>query len=799
MSLIHDLTDLYATEAGVTHIEGTWESTSTALTPRAAAKKTNAEDFGPPIEYTMQGASGGTWGGASVTSQLELSTAESTLFSVLELISKKTSSAKWKGVRKTRTRRPDAEPVEVMPEQNLAVQLWDKPNPFMTGKYVRQIGTWHLRAVGQAWFVVDYYDAGMSLPRAWWPVRPDRMAPKLDPAEFISGYTYTSPDGQKIDLDKREVLRMVNPHPLNVWEGMGVVQTLMRTVGTSLTTEQWIAAFFANDATPGGYIEYEDELEEPEYQRLRRRWNEQHRGVSKAHRIGLIEMGGKYTQAAYSMKELQFPEIRRLSRDQILEAFRVHPHNMGISAEVNKANAFAALDQLAQNELEPNLEDWSELSGQFRLLFGAAGEVVELVYDSPRPEDREEERADRTAKVNDYVALVDAGVDPVAAQEFLGLPELPLVQVAPEASPDLPEQRGSVDPVTGELDETKKGDPSAVAVTAQKLYLAVKDNALLTREEGRQILVDAGADIDPAAWPEDEEPAPVLPVPPGDTPAGPGDDGGVSSTDAGGPAEDASNLPVASARPRTIRAAAADVDLSTMDEQWNEILAALLLAWPGVLVGQYDSLQQQVRDAVNDNDLNALLAISTPDSGAADTLALAMVQAAMVGANAVVREADEQDVQIGARVPEREELEEQAGVITTLMRASLAVAAAQAAMRVLAPGASGEDVAEQVRTHLDSLTDAQPKQHLGGALTMAQNAGRFETLAVAPEAMYFASEQLDQATCTPCRRVDGKRYETLDESKEDYPTSGYRKCEGLERCRGTVVAVWVEREEGDGE
>jgi hypothetical protein len=240
------------------------------------------------------------------------------------------------------------------------------------------------------------------------------------------------------------------------------------------------------------------------------------------------------------------------------------------------------------------------------------------------------------------------------------------------------------------------------------------------------------------------------------------------------------------------------VDLTQMSDDWEAALAALLLLWPGILDDQYSALAAQVKAAVDAGDIEALLDLAAPDAGAADRLTTAMVAVALTGAHAVVREADAQGVQVGARTPDKADLASQATVITGLLRAGLAAAAGQAAMRVMSPDASGADVAESVREHLDSLTDAQPRQHLGGGLTTAQNAGRYETMAHAPQAVYFASEQLDNATCVPCNKKDGTRYATLDLAKEDYPTSGYKKCQGLERCRGTVVAVW-ETEDGDGE
>jgi HK97 family phage portal protein len=794
MSVIDDLLELAHTYS---------EPYVGAALERAQSKQ--AESTPPPVPYTGPGG-GITWtGGQSRTSQLELSTAETTLFSVLELISKTTSRVKWDGHRPLRgSEQADQDRPVILPEQNRAVQLWQRPNNFMTGRFLRQMCTWHYRAVGEAWMVVDFYDAGMTVPRAWWPVRPDRMSVNADPGEFLTSYTYTGPSGEKIDLDQREVLRITNPHPLDPHRGLGVVQTLGTIIGMSLESAQWIANFFANDATPGGVIEIEQGLPDMEYNRLRKRWNEQHRGTAKAHRVAILEYG-TFKPRSYSMKDMQFPEIRHLSRDQVLEAFRIHKHNMGISDDVNRANAVAAREQLAENETKPNLDEWYELgNGPYSERFGAVGEVVELCYRDPTPEDQDAALAEGNAKVDNYVKLISNKVDPQAAADYLGMPLLPLVVEPGPASDDgeKPEPEAekptSEAPASGDLDETAVGDPLAIANVAQKLYLPYI-NKLITRVEGRQELVNTGMKIDPEAW-EDDEPQPGQVEPPETVPAAPetapepeADPAPAVGAPTGGGAGDSAGLdpqPAGRGTTHQPRGAAEDVDLSGMDEDWLDIVDKLLDRWPGILEDQYSELARQVRAAIDDGDLEALLELTAPDAGAADVLTLALVAAALSGAVAVQREAEDQGVQVGTRVPDRDDLEARAGVVTGLMRQALAISAGAEALRVASPGLDGEAVADAVREHLDSLTDAQPRLALGAAVTAAQNAGRFETLAAAPVATYFASEQLDGNTCAPCRKVEGTRYETIAESKEDYPVGGYRKCEGGSRCRGTVVAIW---------
>src|SRR5690606_430865 len=136
-------------------------------------------------------------------------------------------------------------------------------------------------------------------------------------------------------------------------------------------------------------------------------------------------------------------------------------------------------------------------------------------------------------------------------------------------------------------------------------------------------------------------------------------------------------------------------------------------------------------------------------------------------------------------------------VCSSDLAAGLAGSAAREALRVWAPGMSGAEVAGRVREHLEGLSDGTLRTELGGAIWAAENAGRFATLERAAEdgrpVLYLvASEIRDTNTCAYCASVDGRRYETLAEAREDYPHGGYWACLGGIRCRGTIEPRWEE-------
>lgn len=353
-----------------------------------------------------------------------------TLFAVVSRTANATAQVQWKLYRSS----PDGDPdnrVEVT--RHLALQVLNKPNPFMTRQELMEAGQQHVDLTGEGWCVIDY--GGTPWPQTMWPVRPDKMEPVPHPTEYLSGYIYSGPNGEKVPLDRNEVIMLRMPNPLDPYRGMGPVQSLLVDLDATRYSAEWNRAFFLNSAEPGGIIEVEKRLSDPEFQELRMRWNEQHRGVAKAHRVAVLEQG-KWVDRSYSQRDMQFAQLRTVSRDTILEAFTMPKSMIGITETVNKANAEVGEVTFARWLQVPRLERWKQaFNNDFLPLFGKAGQGLEFDYVDPVPDDPETETAKLTARANAYVALVGADVEPDDAASVCELPPMRHITPAPVPVP----------------------------------------------------------------------------------------------------------------------------------------------------------------------------------------------------------------------------------------------------------------------------------------------------------------------------------------------------------------------------
>jgi HK97 family phage portal protein len=357
------------------------------------------------------------------------------LFSIVNKNATSIASTKWHLVRDPSPRaRVNTEPVEVT--NHLALDIWNKPNDFFGQNEFVETFQQHLDLTGEAWWVVK---KTAGIPMSIWPARPDRMEIIPDPDRFISHYIYRSPSGQSIRLEIDEVIQLRMPNPLDIYRGMGPVQSVLADIDSTKYSAEWNKNFFLNSAEPGGIVKYDHALEDDEFKRVTNRWREQHQGVAQAHRVAVIEDGAEWIDRKFTMQDMQFKELRDVSREIIREAFGFPKPMLGTVEDVNRANAEATEVIYARWTLIPRLERIkSALNNEFLPMFKGTGEGVHFEYESPVPEDVATENATLLARAQAASLLIQAGFKPADVLSVVELPEMafePPKPVAPPAAP----------------------------------------------------------------------------------------------------------------------------------------------------------------------------------------------------------------------------------------------------------------------------------------------------------------------------------------------------------------------------
>ncbi|MFI0236335.1 phage portal protein [Streptomyces sp. NPDC016845] len=358
---------------------------------------------------------------AGQVAQMRAMGGSSTLFAIVDRITTTYAGVEWKLYRSATSGR-DEDRVEVT--RHAALDLWNSPNRHMTGPAFRESAQQHEELTGEQWWVIASHE-NSTLPLELWPVRPDRMEPVPDQDEFLVGYVYTGPSGERIPLGVDEVIFLRRPNPLDPYRGMGAVQTILMDIDATRASAEWNANFFRNSAEPGGIVEVDRRLSDDEFEEFRTRWSEQHRGVSNAHRVGVLENGLKWIDRKYSMRDMQFTELRGVNREIIREALGFPKPMLGSTDDVNRANAEAAGFVFARWLIQPRLERVRDmLNTRLLPLYGATGKGLEFDFVSPVPEDKEADASVLQKRALAAATLQGAGYAAIDVLKVTDLPDM---------------------------------------------------------------------------------------------------------------------------------------------------------------------------------------------------------------------------------------------------------------------------------------------------------------------------------------------------------------------------------------
>jgi len=238
-------------------------------------------------------------------------------------------------------------------------------NPFQTSNEFIALDTIYNELLGESFWALNFNALGepaeIILPY------PNKMS--VVPAAtfpFVKGYVYGT-GAEAIPFDVNEIIHFKYPNPLNQYRGLAPAKAIGINLDAEQNADKWVNQFFYNSARPDGVIQFDYNLSDEQFDKLKKQWSEKYKGVSKAHQVALLEGGGKYLQIQNTIKDMDFPNLKQKNRDVILGVFGMHPASLGLTENVNKANAESAEYQLAKNVIKPRL-DWKKAKIQEQLI-----------------------------------------------------------------------------------------------------------------------------------------------------------------------------------------------------------------------------------------------------------------------------------------------------------------------------------------------------------------------------------------------------------------------------------------------
>nr|DAT57962.1 MAG TPA: portal protein [Caudoviricetes sp.] len=345
------------------------------------------------------------------------------------------------------------------------LDLLRRPNGWLRGSQFWSLYYQYMNLTGEAYILKmrngEIMDAGSSeIPHALHVV-PSHLA------SLILGDTkddsYIRFIGKDIPLGS--FIRDINPDPENPYRGRSVITASAMTLDTDYRMREWNRGLFANAARPSAVLEVPDVMTDETYERLRKQMDEAHAGSDNAFKQIILEGGAKLVPYSLNQQDLDFLASRKFSKDEIFAMFRTSPSIVGMTEDVNRANAEAQDYTMAKRVVLPRVRGLKELLNVE--LVEKYDPALEIDFVNPVPEDKTQALAEDTQGVNKWLTIDEV-------REKRGLPPLengagavlyrPLNEVPIDMLTDLvkPETETTETPEAEEGEKSLKKDEDAL-------------------------------------------------------------------------------------------------------------------------------------------------------------------------------------------------------------------------------------------------------------------------------------------------------------------------------------------------
>lgn len=291
-------------------------------------------------------------------------------------------------------------------------------NQFQTGYELKYLTSAHLEMVGNAYWLLEGVEDEADTPSAIYPLNPKYIRILKAPLpEFIRGYEYRV-SGKIQKLEPYQIIHFKYPDPNDPYEGIGTMQAIHSWIEADNFATEFNRNFFKNGARIGGFLESENAITPEQLDYLKKSFESIFRGVENAYKIAALPKGTTFKEGIQTQKDMDFANLMLAMRDKILAGFRVPRTVLGITDDVNRANAETTNYVFALRTLKPKMQLIVSYLNEF--LVPRYGEDIYLSFEDPVPENREQKIQEMQA------ALASQPVMSIneAREEYFGKPPI---------------------------------------------------------------------------------------------------------------------------------------------------------------------------------------------------------------------------------------------------------------------------------------------------------------------------------------------------------------------------------------
>jgi len=210
----------------------------------------------------------------------------------------------------------------------LARVLGELPNPEMTAQELWSGIIGHLCLWGNAYCQVVRDASGR--PQELWPLRPDRMEPRRDPATQELVYIYRLESGA-VRMIPRDLVMHIRGLSVDGQLGISPIHVARNAIALEQAGVEYGGRFFTNSATPSSIVTIPKAGNKfgENVKITREGFEGLYGGLNRAQRMAVIEEGTSWQQVGMNNTDAQFIEMRGFQIAEVARLFRVPPHLIG--------------------------------------------------------------------------------------------------------------------------------------------------------------------------------------------------------------------------------------------------------------------------------------------------------------------------------------------------------------------------------------------------------------------------------------------------------------------------------------
>jgi HK97 family phage portal protein len=214
-------------------------------------------------------------------------------------------------------------------------ELIRRPNPILSEFELWELTDIYLELAGNApWWVVR---DRLGRPVELWPIRPDMLRVIPHPNPQIHHTFAIQYDGESEPIPVgRDIIHFKYPNPGNEYLGMAPLQAALRATALDNEATSFVKAFLQNDATPATVIKTAQAVDEAAAETLKRKWKESFTG-SKRGEPAVLQVGMEVEKLGFSLREMEFPDLRTIAETRITMAFHVPAILVGAKAGLDRS------------------------------------------------------------------------------------------------------------------------------------------------------------------------------------------------------------------------------------------------------------------------------------------------------------------------------------------------------------------------------------------------------------------------------------------------------------------------------